>query len=114
MVETVVCLDCGMQVRQDIRRCPKCDNQLDQQTDGSTVTIDIAHQGERIRDALRKLESHIKETKRGVAQYLRIVVGSGAIREAALARMMDLERRRVIISHQLDRDNSGAISVKLK
>ena len=60
MNRTVVCLDCGMQVPDDIRRCPKCDNQLDRQTDGSTVTIDIAHHGERVSDALRKLERDIK------------------------------------------------------
>ncbi len=111
---TIICLNCGMQVPVDIRRCPKCDNQLDRQTDGSTITIDIAHHGEKVRDALRKLEAHIKETKRGVAQNLKIIVGTGTIRDAALARIMDYERRRVIITHSLEGENAGAILVKLK
>ncbi|MCZ6501641.1 MAG: hypothetical protein O6945_03905 [Gammaproteobacteria bacterium] len=110
----ITCLNCGMHVSEQIRRCPKCDNHLDQQTDGSTVTIDIAHHGEKVRDALRKLEAHIKETKCGVAQYLKIIVGTGAIRDAALARIMDYERRRVIITHRLEGDNAGAILVTLK
>ncbi len=111
---TIICLNCGMQVPVDIRRCPKCDNHLDRQTDGSTITIDIAHHGEKVRDALRKLEAHIKETKRGVAQNLKIIVGTGTIRDAALARIMDYERRRVIITHRLEGENAGAILVKLK
>lgn len=103
-----------MLVDTETRHCPKCDNRLDQQTDGSTTTIDIAHHGERVRDALRKLDAEIKLTKRGVAAHLRIVVGSGAIREAVLARLMDLEYRKVIISHGLEEGNAGAILVKLK
>jgi hypothetical protein len=98
----------------DIRRCPKCDNQLDLQTDGSTITIDIAHHGERVRDALHKLESQTKLAKRGVTAYLRIVVGSGVIREAVLSRLMDLEYRGVIMSHELEQDNAGSILVQLK
>ncbi len=103
-----------MQVANDIRRCPKCDNHLDRQTDGSTVTIDIAHHGERVRDALKKLERDIKETKKGVAANLRLIVGSGAIRDAVLARLMDYERRGVIIAHQPEGENAGAILVALK
>jgi hypothetical protein len=103
-----------MQVPGDIRRCPKCDNQLDRQTDGSTVTIDIAHHGERVSDALRKLERDIKEAKKGVAANLRLIVGSGAIRDAVLARLMDYESRGVIITHRLEGENAGAILVVLK
>ena len=114
MNRTIVCLDCGMQVPGDIRRCPKCDNQLDKQTDGSTVTTDIAHHGERVRDALRKLERDIKETKKGVAANIRLIVGSGSIRDAVLARLMDYEHRGVIITHRLEGENAGAILVVLK
>lgn len=114
MNRTIVCLDCGMQVPDDIRRCPKCDNRLDRQTDGSTITIDIAHHGERVRDALRKLERDIKETKKGVAANLRLIVGSGSIRDVVLARLIDYESRGVIITHQLEGENAGAILVVLK
>jgi hypothetical protein len=111
---TTTCLDCGMLTGSDIRFCPKCDNPLDQQTDGSTETIDIAHHGETVRDALQKLEAEIKLVKHGVTAYLRVVVGSGAIREAVLARLMDLEYRKVVIKHELEGGNAGAILVQLK
>ena len=111
---TTTCLDCGMLTGGDVRFCPKCDNPLDQQTDGSTETIDIAHHGETVSEALRKLDAEIKLAKRGVIAYLRVVVGSGAIREAVLARLMDLEYRKVVISHELEGGNAGAILVQLK
>ncbi len=111
---TTSCLNCGMLVHDGVRRCPKCDNPLDRQTDGSTVTIDIAHQGERVHEALRELETAIKETRRGMAKNLRVIIGSGAIRDAVIARVADYERRQVIISHQLEGNNAGAIIVRLK
>jgi hypothetical protein len=113
-MESIRCLECGMQVPADVRRCPKCDNHLDRQTDGTTVTVDIAHHGEQVREALHKLEANVKETKRGVAQSLRLIVGAGAIRDAVLARMMEYERRKVILRYQIEDDNAGAIMVTLK
>ncbi len=103
-----------METSRDIRHCPKCDNQLDEQTDGSTVTVDIAHHGEKVRDALRKLERDLKETKSGIAGNLRLVVGSGSIRDAVLARLADYERRGVIIQYDLEGANAGAVLVRLK
>jgi len=103
-----------MRTASDIRHCPKCDNRLDQQTDGSTMIVDIAHHGERVRDALGKLDSQIEQARSGIVATLRIIVGSGAIRDAVLARLLDLEYRKVIISHELDKDNTGAILVRLK
>lgn len=108
------CLNCGMHLDVQARRCPKCDNELDQQTDGSTVTIDIAHNGERVHEALRKLRDRIDEMKQGVAQYLRLVVGSGAIKEETLAVLHELERRKVIVRYEIEPRNQGAILVKLK
>lgn len=96
------------------RRCPKCDNRLDLQTDGSTISVDIAHQGERVHDALKKLRREVKSTRGGVAQYLRLVVGTGVIREEAMRTLQDMERRKVIIRYDIDNENSGAILVKLK
>lgn len=113
-MKNVTCLNCGMTLSSQERRCPKCDNRLDQQTDGSTVTVDIAHHGERVRDALQKMNRSIKEAKGGVAQYLRLIVGSGVIREEVMMSLRDLEQRRVIIQFDLEGQNSGAYLVKLK
>ena len=108
------CLNCGMRIDRDERRCPKCDNQLDEQTDGSTITVDIAHNGERVHEALRKMNRQVEAANRGVAQYIRFIVGSGVIKEEVMMSLRDLERRGVIVHQEIERGNSGAILVKLK
>ena len=97
-----------------MRHCPKCDNRLDEQTDGSTVTVDIAHNGERVREALDKLHACIKASKKDVIQNLRLVVGSGLIREEALLTLHALARRKVIVEFEQEPGNPGAILVRLK
>ena len=42
-----VCLSCGMTLSETVKVCPKCDSELDNQTDGSIITVDIAHNGEK-------------------------------------------------------------------
>ena len=103
-----------MRIDSEVRRCPKCDNQLDEQTDGSTVTVDIAHNGERVHEALRKMHDLIEAANRGVTQYIRFIVGSGIIKEEAMMSQEALERRKVIVRQEIERGNSGAILVKLK
>ena len=103
-----------MRIDSGARRCPKCDNHLDEQTDGSTITVDIAHNGERVHEALRKMHDQIDAANRGVAQYVRFIVGSGLIREEAMMSLEALERRKVIVRQEIDRGNSGAILVKRK
>ncbi len=108
------CLECGMSVNFGVKRCPKCDNRLDQQHDGSTVTVDIAHQRETVREAIQKLQRHLKETQEGNAQNLRTVVGSGRIREEILGLLYDLRSREAIIDFQQEQKNPGSIIIKLK
>ena len=108
------CLNCGMRIDSGTRRCPKCDNHLDEQTDGSTVTVDIAHNGERVHEALRKMHDQVEAENRGVAQYIRLVVGSGLIREEAMMSLGTLERQGVIVHQEIEPGNRGAILVKLK
>ena len=103
-----------MRINSGARRCPKCDNHLDEQTDGSTVTVDIAHNGERVHEALRRMQDQVETENRGVAQYIRFIVGSGVIREEAMASLGDLKRRGVIIHQEVARSNGGSILVKLK
>ena len=103
-----------MRIDSEARRCPKCDNQLDEQTDGSTITVDIAHNGERLHEALRKMHDLVEDANRGVAQYIRFIVGSGIIREEAIMSLENLERRGVIVHQETERGNRGAILVKLK
>ena len=109
-----ICLQCGMGFSGHTRHCPKCDNALDQQHDGSTITVDIAHGGERVRDALRKMQSEIDLARKGVTMNIRLVVGSGLIRDEVQLALLDLQFRGDIKDFDLDPANAGAVLVKLK
>lgn len=111
---TIDCLECGMIVSFGMVHCPKCDNRLDLQHDGSTVTVDIAHQRETVREALLKLKRHMNETRDTNAQNLRVIVGSGRIREEILGLLYDLKTREVIVDFLQEAPNFGAVVIKLK
>ena len=103
-----------MSFGEDTRYCPKCDNALDLQHDGSTITVDIAHDGERVGEALRKMQSEIDLARKGIAMCLRLVVGSGLIREEVLLALRDLEFRGDIKGFDFESPNAGAVLVRLK
>ena len=111
---SVVCLECGMSVDGAMSHCPKCDNALDLQHDGSTITVDIAHQGERVAEAMRKMQYEIDRARSGVAKYIRLVVGSGLIRDEVLLLLRDLEFRGDILDFKPESHNAGAVLVRLK
>ncbi|MFT5843778.1 MAG: hypothetical protein ACI80L_002579 [Pseudohongiellaceae bacterium] len=109
-----ICLDCGMSVDEAMLYCPKCDNALNLQHDGSTVTVDIAHQGERVSEALQKMQSEIDLARKGVAKCIRLVVGSGLIRDEVLLVLRDLRFRGDIMGFEPEAFNAGAVIVRLK
>jgi hypothetical protein len=109
-----ICLECGMSVSEDMSYCPKCDNALDLQHDGSTITVDIAHNGERVSEALQKMQSEIDLARKGVARNIRLVVGSGLIRDEVLLVLRDLEFRGDIKDFEPEFFNTGAVLVRLK
>lgn len=108
------CLSCGMYVDASTPTCPKCDNPLDLQHDGSTISVDIAHQGERVHEALEKMQQEIDIARSGVAMNIRLIVGSGVIRDEVLLRLRDLEFRGEIKSFEGEGHNQGAVLVRLK
>ncbi len=108
------CLDCGMRVAAKMQHCPKCDNDLSTQHDGSTITVDIAHQGERVSEALRKMQREVDLARKGVAMRIRLIVGSGLIREEVMFALRDLEYRGEIVSFDLEQRNPGAVLINLK
>ena len=110
----VICLECGMSVDDDMDYCPKCDNALSLQHDGSTITVDIAHQGERVSEALGKMQSEIDLVRKGAAMNIRLVVGSGLIRAEVLLVLRDLQFRGDIKSFEPESYNAGAVLVRLK
>ena len=108
------CFRCGMSVFADLRICPKCNAVLVEQTDGSTLTADIAHQGERVHEALEKLASLIDEARCGFTYKVRLITGSGFIREAAYARLGDYQSSGDIKSFDIDSANPGVILVYVR
>ena len=109
-----VCLDCGMSVAEMVQHCPKCDNDLSAQHDGSTITVDIAHKGESISEALRLMQSEVDLARKGVAICIRLVVGSGLIREEVVLALRNLKYRGEIKGFNLEPKNAGAILINLK
>ena len=109
-----MCLQCGMSIKFHVNICPKCDNNLERQTDGSTLTVDIAHKGERVHEALEKMEDAIAIAKSGTTQFLNLIVGGGVIREDVLQTLVKVERLGEIESFEQDNQNAGIVIIKLK
>tara|TARA_B110000858_G_scaffold130062_1_gene147876 strand:- start:5484 stop:5795 length:312 start_codon:yes stop_codon:yes gene_type:complete len=103
-----------MSVSEEMSHCPKCDNALNLQNDGSTTTVDIAHQGERVSEALQKMQSEIDLARQGVSMNIRLVVGSGLIRDEVLLALRDLKFRGDIVDFETETFNTGAVLVRLK
>ena len=103
-----------MSVSETMEHCPKCDNPLDLQHDGSTITVDIAHQGERVSEALHKMQREIDLARQGVAMRIRLIVGSGLIRDEVTLALRDLKFRGDIKDFESEPFNAGAVLVRLK
>jgi len=108
------CLECGMSVSDAVGNCPKCDNPLHLQHDGSTITVDIAHQGERVSEALQKMQGEIDLARKGIAMSIRLVVGSGLIRDEVILTLRDLKFRGDVMDFESEPFNAGAVLVRLK
>jgi len=108
------CLNCGMFVSGSDRQCPKCDSILNEQTDGSIVTVDIAHHGERVYEAIAKLDDLIAMAKSDVIARLRLVVGSGTIKNEVCAHLSTCVFRGEIIRFEPDPLNDGVVLVDVR
>jgi site-specific recombinase len=95
-------------------QCPKCDDQLDRQSTGVVLNVDIAHQGERVHEALAKLSHWCGVADQERAAGLRLIVGSGLIREAILAELRFRQLSGEITHYAQDGQNQGAIIVSLR
>lgn len=117
------CLHCGMlhlvslpdfNERAIEQYCDKCDSPLFRQSDGSTLTVDIAHHRETVAQALQKLESALTEGWHGYAGQVRLIVGGGAIREAVLAELYFQQSKNRILNVFEEDGNRGAVGVKIR
>ena len=93
--------------------CAKCDSPLWSQSDGSTVTVDIAHQHETVAQALAKFSDALQRSWRHThAEHLRLVVGGGLIRDAVLGELYFLRSKRTILDYI--EENRGAVLVRIR
>ncbi len=108
------CLNCGMTLPQGVSQCPKCDSDLDAQTNGEIVQIDIAHQGETVPLAMQKFRAALEDATMRRAMGLRVIVGGGLIREEVLSYLRFLEADGRILAFRPAPGNRGAILVTVK
>jgi DNA-nicking Smr family endonuclease len=94
--------------------CPKCDGELDAQSDGTVLHGDIAHQRETLPIAMQKLAEILAEGRAGHALGVRLVVGRGLIRDEAMRQLSWLAMRGEILEFDHDAGNTGAIFVTLR
>ena len=95
-------------------RCPKCDDDLLSQSDGTTLTCDIAHQRETVDQAMAKLDDVFEEAWRGYYQAVRFIVGGALIRDSVLGQLSFLQQQGTIQRFQEEGYNRGAILVVLR
>lgn len=116
------CLSCGMlhhQLAPDIADrerdpvCIKCDSPIFGLSDGSTVTVDIAHQRETVLQAIEKFEQNLNRVwKQTHAQNLRLIVGGGLIRDAVLAELFFKKSRGTVLD--FSEENRGALLIRIR
>lgn len=93
--------------------CVKCDTPLWSQSDGSTVTVDIAHQRETVTQALVKFHAALNRGwQRSHAEHLRLIVGGGLIRDAVLGELFFLNSKGIVL--EFGEENRGAVLVRLR
>ena len=112
------CLNCGMAVPiaplhpdeiPPSQICIKCDDDIYQQSKGTCLTQDIAHQHETISKALRKLDDVLVDAWSGHYREFRVIVGGGQIRQQVLGQLHYYQQQRKIMSYQEESPNHGAL-----
>ena len=98
----------------NLRVCPKCDEVIAEQTDNSTRTMDIAHHGETRAEAVAKLHREIAAAATNPARYLRLIVGTGLIRDEISAELEACLRLGKIRRYRPEDRNPGAFLIETK
>lgn len=73
------CVHCGLVLDSaGIQTCPKCDSPIREKSNGRLMHVDVAHSGEDLDQALRKLERAIDDAIHGNFRGLKVVHGRGS------------------------------------
>ena len=108
------CLDCGMQLHRDTVHCLKCDALLADQSDGSILTVDIAHHGERVSAAVVKLNRVLDAAREGYTRGIRLIVGHGLIRDEVTHRLRAFQHAGRIRRFEFEGDNRGVLLISVR
>jgi len=93
--------------------CSKCDTPLFDVSDGSTRTIDIAHQRETVPQAIAKMHEALEYAWQFTyAGNLRLIVGGGLIRDTVLGELHYLAGRGILLAYH--EENRGAVLLKIR
>jgi len=79
MTERGECWNCGFPVDLAlVAVCPKCGEDVRLEASGQVVDVDVAHDGEAVADALRKLEAAVDRAVLGFARGIKVIHGHGS------------------------------------
>jgi hypothetical protein len=79
MTEQRECWNCGFPVDlAKVAVCPKCGEDVRLEATGQVVDIDVAHDGETVADALRKVAAALDRAWVGDARGLKVIHGHGS------------------------------------
>lgn len=109
----VTCSSCGMVFSISAGHCPKCDTRPFSENRKATLTIDIAHQGQRLHEALEEFEEALQLAREQGYGYLRLIVGSGKINQELAKDLDTAVWRGLIKDYQHETPNKGAYLVRM-
>ena len=76
---SLICPECDFVIDSaDTKTCPKCDAILRARSNGRLMPVDVAHSGENLDQALRKLERAIDEAVHHNFRGIKVIHGRGA------------------------------------
>jgi len=116
------CLSCGMRHlhapgsitdREPEPACIKCDAPLWSLSDGSTLTVDIAHHQETVQQAVDKFRAALESGwQQSHAARVRLILGGGLIHDAVLAELYYLRSKGTVLA--FTEENRGAVVVAIR
>ena len=110
----VLCQFCGMSLFNTSKTCPKCDSDIEGQYHPTTLTVDVAHNKETVKQAIEKLYQVIEKNQIMKHRQIRIIVGSKMIKEEVMNELEALKRGKAISDFGLDGKNSGALLIRME
>tara|TARA_B100000927_G_scaffold113846_1_gene92074 strand:- start:4753 stop:5109 length:357 start_codon:yes stop_codon:yes gene_type:complete len=110
----LICSECDLVIESaNTKTCPKCDAPLRARSNGRLMHVDVAHSGENLDQALRKLERAIDEAVHHNFRGIKVIHGRGATTGKSFLKphiVNAMKRAATLYGGKVapDRDNAGA------